>query len=162
MNQAAGAAVTLREITKDTVRQVIRLSVAEEQKGFVASNAVSLAQALFSPEAWYRAIYWGEEVAGFVMLEDQALAVPPPAQPKIGVWRLMVDQRFQGKGIGAAAMGLVIAHARERRIFPTLYLSYVPAPGGPEPFYRALGFRPNGEIDEGEVVMELALHPAPQ
>ncbi len=53
--------VTLREITAETVRAVINLSVTEHQKRFVASNAVSLAQALFAPEAWYRAIYLDEE-----------------------------------------------------------------------------------------------------
>jgi diamine N-acetyltransferase len=33
----------------------------------------------------------------------------------------------------------------------------VPAPGGPEPFYRAFGFEPTGEVDEGEVVARLRL-----
>ena len=66
------ATVSLREITAQTVGPVMRLSVAESQKGFVATNAVSLAQALFAPEAWYRAIYSGEELVGFVMLEDQS------------------------------------------------------------------------------------------
>ena len=47
-----GTAVALREITADTVVPVVRLAVAESQKGFVATNAVSLAQALFAPEAW--------------------------------------------------------------------------------------------------------------
>ena len=74
--------VTLREITADTVRAVTKLSVAESQKGFVAPNAVSLAQALFAPEAWYRAIYFGEELAGFVMLEDESLLSPAPLQPE--------------------------------------------------------------------------------
>lgn len=149
--------VTLREITAETVLPVVRLSVAESQKGFVATNAVSLAQALFAPEAWYRAVYFGDEIAGFVMLEDQSLRVPAPARPEVGVWRFMVDQRFQGRGIGRAALGLVIAHVRAKGVFDELLLSYVPGPGCPEPFYRSLGFRPNGRMDGVEVVMSLAL-----
>jgi diamine N-acetyltransferase len=149
--------VTLREITAETVLPVVRLSVAEGQKGFVATNAVSLAQALFAPEAWYRAIYFGEEIAGFVMLEDQSLRVPAPAKPEVGVWRFMVDERFQGRGIGRAALELVIAHVRAKGVFDELLLSYVPGPGCPEPFYRSLGFRPNGRMDGVEVVMALAL-----
>ena len=35
--------------------------------------------------------------------------------------------------------------------------SYVPGPGCPEPFYRSLGFAPNGEVDDGEVVLVLPL-----
>lgn len=42
--------VTLREITADTVRAVTKLSVREDQTRFVASNAMSLAQALITPE----------------------------------------------------------------------------------------------------------------
>lgn len=78
------APVTLREITADTVIDVTRLSVFESQKTFVAPNAVSLAQALFAPEAWYRAIYVAEELAGFVMLEDESLRSPPPDQHQGG------------------------------------------------------------------------------
>ncbi|WP_437817618.1 hypothetical protein [Sorangium sp. So ce1078] len=76
--------VSLREITRDTLDAILELSVAESQKGFVATNAVSLAQAHFAPEAWYRAIYYGDEPAGFVMLEDQSMISPPPEKPEIG------------------------------------------------------------------------------
>jgi diamine N-acetyltransferase len=136
---------------------VTRLSVAESQKGFVAPNAVSLAQALFAPEAWYRAIYAGDELAGFVMLEDQSLRVPPPAKPGVGVWRFMVDARFQGQGIGRAALQNVIEHVRGKALFEMLELSYVPGPGCPEPFYRSLGFLQTGRMDGDEVVLELPL-----
>lgn len=33
----------------------------------------------------------------------------------------------------------------------------VPGPGCPEPFYRSLGFRHTGRLDEDEVVLELPL-----
>ncbi len=149
--------VTLRQITADTVCAVTRLAVTEYQNRFVAPNAVSLAEALFAPDAWYRAIYLGEELVGFVMLSDESLLQPLPKAPKIAVWRFMVDARFQRKGIGRAAMLLVIEHARNRGAFQTLQLSYVAQEGGPEQLYLSLGFRPTGEIDQGEVVMELPL-----
>lgn len=151
------ASVTLRAITADTVRDVTRLAVREDQKQFVAPNAVSLAQALFAPEAWYRAIYLGEALAGFVMLHDESLRPQAPQKPVIGVWRFMIDARYQGKGVGKQALQLVIEHVRSRGIFQELELSYVPAEGGPEGFYRKLGFEPTGRLDEGEVVMALAL-----
>jgi diamine N-acetyltransferase len=151
--------VSLREITADTVIAVTRLSVADSQKGFVAPNAVSLAQALFDPAAWYRAIYRGDELAGFVMLEDQSLRHPAPPRPEVGVWRLMVDQRFQGQGIGRAALLLVIEHVRSKGLFASLELSYVPGPGSPEGFYRRLGFRDTGRMDGTEVVLSLPLVP---
>jgi len=67
---------SLRPITAGTVRQIIKLAVAPGQERFVASNAVSLAEALFAPEAWYRAIYAGDEPAGFVMLFDESSSRP--------------------------------------------------------------------------------------
>ena len=149
--------VELREITADTVIEVTRLSVAEGQKGFVAPNAVSLAQALFHAEAWYRAIYADDELAGFVMLADESQRVPPPDPPAMGLWRLMVDHRYQRRGIGRQAMLLVIEHARGKRVFSTLETSYVPGPGCPQPFYRSLGFRDTGRMDGDEVVLELPL-----
>lgn len=154
------APVTLREITADTVRAVTRLSVGDDQQQFVAPNAVSLAQALFAPEAWYRAIYAGDELAGFVMLYDESLRPEAPDAPSIGVWRLMIDRNFQRRGIGQAAMLRVIEHVRAKARFTSLELSYVPGPGCPEPFYRGLGFRPTGRVDEGEIVLELPLNDA--
>jgi diamine N-acetyltransferase len=148
--------VSLREITAATVRTVIGLAVTEYQNRFVAPNAYSLAQALFSPEAWYRAIYLDDEPVGFVMLSDESLRVPLPESPEAKVWRFMVDARHQRKGIGRAAMLLVIAHVR-RKGFNKLALSYHPAEGGPERLYLSLGFRLTGEVDDEEVVMELPL-----
>ena len=74
--------VSLRPVTKDTLRDILRLKVTEAQEHFVANNAVSLAQAHFTPEAWYRAIYADETPVGFMMLYDD------PAKPEYFLWRL--------------------------------------------------------------------------
>jgi diamine N-acetyltransferase len=153
---ASDDSVTLRPITRDTVRAIVALAVAPEQRGYVADNATSLAEALFSPEAWYRAIYLGDEPAGFVMLYDESLRPDPPAEPEMGVWRFMVDQRYQRRGVGAAALDLVVAHAREQGC-RTLTLSYLPGEHAPEAFYLRAGFRHTGQVDDGEVVLELPL-----
>ena len=154
---STAAPVTLREITRETVIAVVKLSVADEQKKFVAPNAVSLAQALFAPEAWYRAIYHGDELVGFVMLADDSLLDPLPDAPKVGVWRFMVDARHQGKGIGRAALQIVIDHVRAKGVFDALELSFVPGEGSPEGLYTSLGFRGTGHVDGGEHVMQLRL-----
>ena len=150
--------VTLCEITADTVRAVIKLAVTDYQNRFVAPNAVSLAQALFAREAWYRAIYLADEPVGLVMLSDDSLLDPVPENPQVAVWRFMVDAKHQRKGVGRAAMLMVIEHVRRKRMFKKLALSYVPEDGGPEQLYLSLGFRPTGEMDGAEVVMELPLN----
>ena len=149
--------VTLREITADTVRSICRLSVRPEQQGLVAPNAVSLAQALFSKEAWYRAIYVGDSPAGFVMLYDETLREAPPENPQVFLWRFMVDAEHQRRGVGRDALTQVIAHVRAKGRFAKFETSYVQAEGCPEPFYLGLGFRHTGRMDEGEVILELPL-----
>lgn len=149
--------VTLREISAATLRPVLALSVTPEQQSFVAPNAVSLAEALFSPEAWYRAIYHEEAPVGFVMLYDETLRPVTPESPQIAIWRFMIDHNCQGRGIGAAALQLVIAHVRAKARGQTLLVSYVPGPGCPEQFYLRGGFRHTGRVDDGEIVLELPL-----
>ena len=90
------------------------------------------------------------------MLYDESLRAAPPPQPRCMLWRLMVDARFQGQGVGQAAMQQLIERLREQGV-RELLTSYVPGPGCPEPFYRGLGFLPNGEMDEDEVVLVLSL-----
>jgi diamine N-acetyltransferase len=147
--------VSLREITASSVRAITELAVAPEQRGFVASNAVSLAEALFSPEAWYRAIYLADEPVGFLMLYDETLRAPPPEIPQIALWRLMIDARYQRQGIGRTAVEQVVAHVRAKRAVRLLTVSYVPGPGCPERFYLGCGFRHTGQLDGGEIVLEL-------
>ena len=149
--------VSLREVTGETVIAITKLAVDKSQEGFVAPNAISFAQALFAPEAWYRAIYLDDTPVGFVMLEDQTRAVPPPAEPQISLWRYMIDARWQRQGIGRVALGLVIDEVRRRKRFARLETSFVPGPGCPEHFYLGLGFRHTGRLDGSEVVLELPL-----
>ena len=92
------ATVSLREITQETVNFILNLRVAKEQEQFVASNAVSIAEAHFSAEAWFRAIYADETPVGFLMLSDQ------PDKGEYFLWRFMVDAQHQGKGYGRRAL----------------------------------------------------------
>jgi diamine N-acetyltransferase len=146
------ADVSLREVTKENLRDVLRLAVAPEQERFVASNAVSIAQAYFHRDnAWFRAIYAGETPVGFVMLDDQ------PEKPEYCVWRFMVDHAVQGLGFGARAMDLVVDHVRTRPGATELLLSCVPGEGSPGPFYEKLGFSYTGAVEDDELVMRRAL-----
>jgi diamine N-acetyltransferase len=143
--------VTLREITEDTVREVCDLSVQEEQRRFVAPNAVSIAQAHFSDHAWFRAIYADETIVGFLMLEDK------PQKPEYYLWRFMIDARWQNMGFGRRAIGLLIDHVRTRPHAVELLTSVLQADGGPQGFYETLGFGLTGEYEEGEAMMRLSL-----
>jgi diamine N-acetyltransferase len=157
------ARVTLREVTKETVRAICRLKVREGQEHLVASNAVSIAEAHFEPRAWFRAVYAGEDPVGFVMVyEDPEGTGNFPADyapPLFYLWRFMIDGEHQGKGYGGRALELVIDHVRERPGAKELFLSVVPGEGSAEELYRRFGFERTGRFDEGEAELRLALGP---
>jgi len=125
--------ISLREVTADTVRAILKLEVSEEQKHFVASNAVSIAQAYFETKAWFRAIYADETPVGFLMLYDD------PEKPNYFLWRYMIDAHYQKLGFGKRAMDLLIDYVRNRPGARELTLSCHPGEDGPEPFYRHYG-----------------------
>jgi len=143
--------ITLREITSESVWPIMKLKVAENQKSFVAPNANSIAEAYFSKEAWFRAIYAGDEPVGFVMLHSDE------KKPEYFLWRLMIASDHQGKGYGFLAMEQVISHVKTLPGAVELLTSCVPGDGDPAPFYYKLGFKETGEWENGEKVLKLKL-----
>jgi len=144
--------VSLREVTKETLRDITRLKVNAAQERLVATNAESIAEAYFSPDtAWFRAVYADDTPVGFVMLEDDA------AKGHYYLWRFMIDARHQGRGIGHRALELLFEHVRTRPGARVLYTGCVPGEGSPGPFYEKMGFVYTGEEDEGELVMRREL-----
>ncbi len=146
------AAISFQEITKETLRPILDLNVAEDQTEFVAPNSVSIAQAHFEPEhAWFRAIYADETPVGFLMLYDNA------EKSEYFLWRFMVDTRFQGMGFGKRAIALLVEHVRTRPNARQLLVSCIPGEGSPCPFYERIGFEYTGEVKHGEKYMRLQL-----
>jgi diamine N-acetyltransferase len=138
--------VMLKEITEETLSSILRLEVFDDQKQFVASNAVSIAQAHFSKTAWFRAVYADDAPVGFVMLHVDR------DKPEYWIWRFMINKEHQRKGYGHQAMQLVIEHVKSLPNAEELYLSYVPQDGSAAPFYAKCGFVETGEIEDGERV----------
>lgn len=146
-----GSQVTLREITADTVRIICDLAVREEQRQFVAPNAVSIAQAYFSEYAWFRAIYADETPVGFLMLYDDT------EKPQYFLWRFMIDARYQGMGFGRQALELLIDRVRTRPRAAELFTSVHQGEGGPQGFYEGMGFELTGDVEEGQAILRLGL-----
>mgnify|MGYP000432231620 CR=1 FL=1 len=143
--------ITLREVDDENVQAVIDLQVAAEQTNFVAPNIKSLAQAFAAKKAWVRAIYADDEPVGFAMLSDD------DEKPRYYLWRFMIDHRYQGLGYGRQAMALIHDYVRTRPGGDRIYLSYVPESGGPEDFYKSLGYEDTGRVHHGEVEAMLLL-----
>jgi diamine N-acetyltransferase len=143
--------VTLREITSDTVRAICALQVHPDQRGFVAENAVSIAQAHFEPKAWFRAVYAGDIPVGFAMLSQDT------ANEEYYLWRFMIAGEHQGQGYGRLALDLLVGHVRTLPGAREILSSFVPGDRGPRGFYLRYGFVETGEVDADEHVIRLAL-----
>lgn len=149
--------VGLREVTRDTVRTICDLKVSKEQEQFVASNSISIAEAHFSNEAWFRAVYADETPVGFVMLAR----VPREERARLGthfLWRFMIDERYQGRGYGRKALESVMQHLKKESNANALHISCREGKGSPKGFYKKMGFKETGEkLDNGERIMKLKL-----
>ncbi len=144
-------AVTLRPITRDNLWAVLRLRLHPGQEDFVADNAVLIANAYVEPTFVPLAVYAGEEPVGFAM-DGQ--------HPDTGAWwviRLMIDREHQGKGCGRAAMEAVIEMMAHRVGCDEIVTSFVPSNPAAAGLYASLGFRPTGEIEDGESLVCLRL-----
>jgi histidinol dehydrogenase len=145
----------LRDVAKDDVRPLTKLDVSPEQQRFVASNAISIAQAAYEPLGRPMGMYAKGEPVGLVLIYDARRDPEEPAN-QLYVWRLMVDHRHQGKGYGGRAMQWVIDEAR-RRGCAEVGLSHWDADGHAGAFYEKLGFAYTGRIKDNEREMILRL-----
>jgi diamine N-acetyltransferase len=144
--------VELREITAKNFDECVMLDVAEHQRGFVATNVMSIAQSKVYPTLESKAVYADGEMVGFVMYGFD------PETGRFSLARLMIDARRQGEGLGRASTKKVLETLRDREGCDSVYLSFVPENTGAEALYKSIGFEKTGEIDDesGEIVMRYA------
>lgn len=138
--------VRFAPVTRDNWLQVGRLEVRPGQQAFVAPNFISLAESRFYPEMVPLAIYDDQQLVGFWMYGFD---------PRDSTWwivRLMIDSRYQGRGYGRAAMQAAIGLLGSMPGCANFKVSYDPQNHVAEALYRSLGFRPNGEVLDGEIV----------
>lgn len=146
------------------LRRVLALEPHQSQKHFVSSIATSLAEVAVPPlhtsgidceqhqaKPWPRVVLADDQPVGFVMLD-----CPTHVSPEPFLWRLLVDKRHQGRGIGWQVLDLVVAQAREWNC-QSLLVSWVEGYGSPGTLYERYGFVPTGEIEDGEIIGRLLL-----
>lgn len=159
----------LKQITEENFDACISLKVHESQKRFVADNLMSLAQAYLAvsnhsciPIPF--ALYDGEIPVGFLMMAYHA--APDQDDPEelfhesiYEIWRLMIDERFQGKGYGKQALEKAVAYLRTQPYGESkkIVLSYEPDNFTAKRLYASAGFAETGNIFDGEAVAVLDL-----
>ena len=132
--------VKIVELNAENWYDCCELEVSTEQKEYMEPNAVSIAQSKFETSLKPYAIYVADEIVGFLMYNS--------IQEELdGYWiyRIMVDKKFQGKGIGKAATKLMILEMAKLPNAKKIVVGYHPENLGAHNLYSSLGFIDNGD-----------------
>ncbi len=145
--------VHFQKITEENFKAIVEMK-RPDNEAFVAPNAYSLAQAWLYREngdVYPFAIYEEDNPVGFMMLDEDL------EERCLVIWRIMFPVEYQNKGYGTQAIREIIRLAGESGKYDFLILDYVPGNDIAKHVYEKLGFRPTGEMNNGEVEMRLDL-----
>jgi len=145
--------ISLRPLTPQNVREVLKLEVWPYQRDFVAPVSASIAEAYLSDQPLLiQVVYAGERPVGFLMLKDS------DEQPDgYFLWRFLIAYDRQGRGFGKKALALLADYVRSRPNGTSLGTAYLRGEDGPEEFYRKAGFVETGRSQEGQYEARLQL-----
>jgi diamine N-acetyltransferase len=164
----SAARVELRDIaTEDEVQAVMGLRRAPGQERYLGSMISHFEDAVRYPEA--RPRMWSAhdadtgQLVGFVMISDdipeERLAADDEIVGPYFLWRLLIDERFQGRGYGAATIEAIADYVAAKPNGATLLTSCADGDGSPLPFYIRHGFTHTGQQKWGEHLLALDLEP---
>ena len=136
--------VRLEQVTKRNLNAVLALKVNDSQTGFVSTTAESLAQAyVYAETAFPFAVSNDQDVVGFIMMgyyEEKKYYT---------LWKLLIDQKYQGQGYGKAALELGIAFLKERFRVNEIYTGVIPENNVAKSLYQSVGFENTGLFENG-------------
>ena len=146
------SAVSLREVTAENWYDCCQLSVKEEQDRFVEPNAVSIAQSKYEPTLRLRAVYLRQDLVGFSMYNTE-----PEELGGHWIYRLMIDKRYQRKGIAKDVMRLIIDEMATSLDCKRIVAGYKPDNTAAGALYTSLGFEDRGNKFGKEMAVVLDL-----
>jgi len=157
--------VQLRDIvTDDDRRAVLCLRRAPGQERYLGSMQSHFEDAASEPRAkpkmW--SVQVDEQIVGFVMISDGIEELDEDLVGPYFLWRLLIDERFQGRGYGAATLDALVAYLRTRPGADVLFTSCRAGEGSPQGFYLHYGFVLTGEVKWGEDLLRLDVAPTPK
>lgn len=157
----------LEKIHGQNVWDILKLKVAENQRHFVSSNDRSIIEAYTTITgngyAFPFGIYDDDIPVGFLMIgfgtDDYWDDAPPVAADNYNLWRLMIDEKYQNKGYGRAAVKLALDFINTLPCGKAEYcwLSYEPENEVARRLYQSFGFEETGEKDCDELIAVLKL-----
>lgn len=154
--------VTLRPVDKSNWEAVAKLKTTDVQSPLVASNLFSICESHYDEDEIAKAIYVGDRPAGLIIFSVEE------HDDWYGIFRFMVDERYQGIGVGGKALLLAISFIRDTYPKAEFIRLWAVAPEGakgvppsdaPFNFYEKYGFKQvnDEKNDDGELEMRFML-----
>jgi diamine N-acetyltransferase len=151
----------IRPVTKENWKELVALKVRDDQKHFVASNLYSIAESQFGEDVpneghWDMfpyGVYDDDQPVGFLMIAYNF----DYARFQSFILRLMVDEKFQGKGYGRFGMNWMLDGLRADQRVKVVAISYEPENETARKLYASYGFAETGEIVDDEALALLNL-----
>ena len=157
----------LEKVNGNNVWDILKLTVSESQKNFVATNEISIIEAYTAitgnGHAFPFGIYDEDKPVGFLMIgfdvDDYWTDAPEIAKENYNLWRLMIDKAYQNRGYGKEAVSLALEFIKSMPCGEAEYcwLSYEPDNAVARQMYRSFGFEETGEMDGEELIAVLRL-----
>ena len=153
--------IELRKVDNENVWKIIKLSVDEVQKDFVASNTVSIIEAFTTITSGGVALPFGiyddDCLVGFVMFGYGSNG--DEGEPTIAKNNYCI-KKYQHQGLGRKALSASLQYLKSMPCGKADYcwLSYEPDNIVAKKLYSSEGFHENGEMCGDEIVSVLKLN----
>jgi diamine N-acetyltransferase len=146
--------ITLRAITEENFIDAFNLKLAPGQERFVSHPVRSLAQVyVYREQCQPFGIYEGDTMVGYVMvIYDYDI-------PEYDIWHMMIDESYQRRGYGSAALDLVLDYIKTKpfgssnRVTLTCNRDNIQA----LKLYKSKSFTETGAEDEDEIELSMMM-----
>ena len=146
--------ITLRAITEENFIDAFNLKLAPGQERFVSHPVRSLAQAyVYREQCQPFGIYEGDTMVGYVMvIYDYDI-------PEYDIWHMMIDESYQRRGYGSAALDLVLDYIKTKPFGSSNRVTLTCNKDNIQvlKLYKIKGFTETGAEDEDEIELSLTL-----
>ena len=145
--------IELRPLDESNIVDCISLKVTADQSACIDTNENSVVAAKEHPDVARPFVIYADGVAvGFTMFAFEPDSEDP--DDRYWLWRFMIDEKSQGRGIGRAALEQIIAYFKDNGA-TNIRLSTKESNTKAIHLYESFGFKRNGDMVGEETVFEL-------
>lgn len=145
--------IELRPLDETNTDDCIRLKVSEDQAKYIDTNENSIAAAKEHADVARPFVIYKDGVAvGFTMFAFEPDYEDP--DDRYWLWRFMIDEKYQGRGLGREALLHIIKYFKENGA-TNIRLSTKESNANAIHLYESFGFKANGDMVDEETVFEL-------